>query len=113
LKSVLTFLFLFVCFWYFINLEVSYINNYLFSFSVIVRNGNSTTPTPLHTFKDLHFRSRVLSYRNDELLNKSGIYAFINIINGKQYIGSSQNLYKRMLYHIADIQSNVLLQHAL
>lgn len=53
----------------------------------------------------------VLSYRN--LLNqKSGVYAFINLINGKRYIGSGLNLYRRFLDHIVGRSSNILLQRA-
>lgn len=108
MKSILIFFNLFLWFTFIINLEVSYTNSFLFS--LIVENSN--TPIPIHIFKDLYIRSRVLSYRNDELWNKSGIYAFINTINGKQYIGSSLNLYKRMLDHIAGRRSNISLQRA-
>lgn len=66
-------------------------------------------PTPLHIFKDLDNRSKVLSFRGTELSGKSGIYAFINTINGKRYIGSAQNLYERMLDHLAGRSSNLLL----
>ena len=53
----------------------------------------------------------MLSYRKD-LLGKSGIYAFICLTNGKRYIGSSQNIYKRFLDHLAGRSSNLLLQRA-
>jgi group I intron endonuclease len=60
---------------------------------------------------NLHIRTTVLSYRN--LLNqKSGVYAFINLINGKRYIGSGINLYRRFLDHIVGRSSNILLQRA-
>jgi len=36
----------------------------------------------------------VLSYRGEELNGKSGIYAFVNKLNGKQYIGSSKTYMK-------------------
>lgn len=69
-------------------------------------------PTPLHIFKDLDNRSKVLSYRGTELSGKSGIYAFVNTINEKRYIGSANNLYERMLDHLAGRSSNLLLQRA-
>ncbi len=68
-------------------------------------------PVPLHTFNDLNSRQKVLSYRKD-LWKKSGIYAFINLINGKQYIGSAINIYRRFLDHMVGRQSNVNLQRA-
>lgn len=69
-------------------------------------------PTPLHIFKDLDNRSKVLSYRGIKLSGKSGIYAFVNMINDKRYIGSANNLYERMLDHLAGRSSNLLLQRA-
>jgi len=54
----------------------------------------------------------VLSYRGEELSGKSGIYAFVNKLNGKQYIGSSKNLYERMLHHLSGVKSNLALQQA-
>lgn len=44
---------------------------------------------------------------------KSGIYSFINLIDGKQYIGSANNLYTRLLHHVKGVQSNVKLQNAM
>src|ERR1700712_561031 len=40
-------------------------------------------PKPVEIFNDLHIRGKVLSYRI-KLLNKSGIYCFINKKNGKR-----------------------------
>lgn len=37
-------------------------------------------------------------YTDDELKGKSGIYQIRNLINGKLYIGSSNNLYSRKIY---------------
>lgn len=58
------------------------------------------TPEPLDTFVDIKNRKVVLSYRS-KLLNKSGIYSFICLLDGMRYIGSSNNLYKRLLDHLA------------
>ena len=39
-------------------------------------------------------------------LQKSGIYCIINIKNGKKYIGSSKNIYKRLLKHRSLLRKN-------
>ena len=43
------------------------------------------TPTPIFTINNLQDKDNVLSNRK-LLLNKGGIYSFINKTNGKQYI---------------------------
>lgn len=41
-----------------------------------------------------------MRFKNEELKNKSGIYAIVNHINGKAYIGQTkQKFYKRFLHH--------------
>lgn len=40
------------------------------------------------------------------LQNKSGIYMFINLNNGKRYIGSSKNIYNRIHEHIHNLNNN-------
>lgn len=82
--------------------------------STINSTVNPASPQPIHVFKDLDLPSKVKSYREEEfgIRNKSGIYSFINLENGKQYIGSAINLYERMQDHLAGRQSNVLLQRA-
>lgn len=71
----------------------------------------SAAPIPLNVYNDLHIRSKVLSYRT-ELLGRSGIYVFVNLVNDKQYIGSAVNIYRRFLDHIGGRQSNIPLQRA-
>jgi group I intron endonuclease len=44
---------------------------------------------------------------------KSGIYRWINLVNGKSYIGSSVDLSKRLKNHLYSINSNILLQRAI
>ena len=44
---------------------------------------------------------------------KSEIYSIVNLINNKQYIGSTNNFYRRLLEHINGRQSNRHLQDAL
>jgi len=48
-----------------------------------------------------------------DLKNKQGVYSFYNTVNKKQYIGSSEDLYKRMTEHITGVKSNIALQKAM
>jgi len=41
-----------------------------------------------------------------DLLKKSGIYCIINVVNNKQYIGSSKNLYSRLYNHKRLLRQN-------
>lgn len=43
---------------------------------------------------------------SQDLKNKMGIYQIINIIDGKRYIGSSNNLQKRRLEHFNKLKNN-------
>ncbi|MVB68763.1 hypothetical protein DYH53_28770, partial [Klebsiella pneumoniae subsp. pneumoniae] len=54
----------------------------------------------------------VLSKR-ELLLDKGGIYSFINKTNGKQYIGSAKDLYIRLNEHLSKRKSNSALQAAI
>lgn len=54
----------------------------------------------------------MLSYR-DKLKNKSGVYCFTNLINGKLYIGSAKDLHIRLTEHINNKKSNIALQNAI
>jgi len=53
---------------------------------------------PLKTYKEL---SQLEDLKAD-LKNVGGVYGFINIKDGKQYIGSSLNLYERLTDHIKE-----------
>jgi len=79
-------------------------------FEILHRNNElSTTEELLHLFDPFWLLAAIVpikSYPNAEAdkskilsdnKNKSGIYMFKNLINGKQYIGSSQNLKKRFM----------------
>ena len=48
-----------------------------------------------------------------EVLHVTGVYGIVNQINGKQYIGSSTNLYRRLLDHLKGRSSNRALQAAI
>ncbi len=64
---------------------------------------------PLKTYSDLS---------NTDLLKKDlsklgGVYGFIHIKSSKQYIGSSLNLYSRLMNHIKGRNSNLRLQRSI
>ena len=42
-----------------------------------------------------------------------GVYGVLNIKDGKQYIGSSANLYERLTDHIKGVSSNLRLQRSI
>lgn len=74
------------------------------------------TATPLKIFENLDDKSKISLYGTKEfnLKGQSGIYAFINKINGKQYIGSSKDLHLRLRAHLEEsgVKSNIALQNA-
>jgi GIY-YIG catalytic domain len=77
-------------------------------------NNNSEselTPVPILIIKNLNNKDIVKSYK-EILKNKGGIYSFLNIENGKQYIGSAKDFYIRLLEHIDNRKSNIALQNA-
>ena len=43
---------------------------------------------------------------NYKLKNKSGIYSFLNLVNGKRYVGSSVDLYNRLHEHVHNLKNN-------
>lgn len=53
-----------------------------------------------------------ISSNRDILKKKGGIYAFINTVNGKQYIGSAKDFYLRLNEHLNKKKSNSSLQFA-
>lgn len=61
---------------------------------------------PLITYKDIS-NTHLL---RKELKNKAGVYGIINTKSSKQYIGSSLNLYSRLMDHIKGRDSNLRLQ---
>jgi GIY-YIG catalytic domain len=69
------------------------------------------TPIPILIIKNLDIKDSIKSYK-EILNNKGGIYSFVNIENGKQYIGSAKDFYIRLLEHINNRKSNIALQNA-
>ncbi len=47
------------------------------------------------------------------LINKAGIYYFVNTIKDKRYIGSAKNLCLRLIEHLSNKKSNIVLQNAI
>ena len=43
---------------------------------------------------------------DENLRFKCGIYIFINLENGKRYVGSSNNLYNRLHEHYHNLKNN-------
>ena len=69
-------------------------------------------PTPIRVFNCLGDNHVVLSYR-EVLKHQSGVYCFINTVNGKLYIGSAKDLYIRLVEHLSNRKSNIALQNAM
>lgn len=71
-----------------------------------------TEPKPEIEYFHLNNTNQIPKIRSD-LLKKSGIYGFINNIDGKRYIGSGVDLYRRFLDHLKGRRSNIRLQRAI
>jgi group I intron endonuclease len=71
-----------------------------------------TEPKPVKEYFDLNNKIQISKIRSD-LFKKSGIYGFINNINGKRYKGSGVDLYRRFLDHLKGQSTNVRLQKAI
>ena len=77
----------------------------------IVDNCGAVKHLPELVITDLTDLKKLVPYQ--KLLNRmQGVYAFKNTVNGKQYIGSTQDLYKRLREHLAGRKSNLALQRA-
>jgi hypothetical protein len=68
-------------------------------------------PVSILTIDNLQDKDYIKSKRII-LNNKAGIYAFINNVNGKKYIGSAKDFYLRLNEHISNRKSNSALQLA-
>jgi group I intron endonuclease len=63
-------------------------------------------------YKNLVEKSTLVSIKND-LTNVGGIYAIVHEETNKLYVGSSMNLAKRIMEHLNDRSSNIVLQRAI
>jgi len=68
-------------------------------------------PSALLEFKDLPKNQTKAEIK--KIGNKRGIYGFVNSVNGKLYIGSTDKLAERALQHISGNKSNIKLQRAI
>jgi group I intron endonuclease len=64
---------------------------------------------PLKTYSDLSNTNLL----KKDLSNLAGVYGLIHIKSSKQYIGSSSNLYTRIMNHIKGRSSNLKLQRSI
>ena len=81
--------------------------NFLSLFSIL--QFNVVPVKPLVTYDDLSNTNLL----RKELKNKAGVYGIINTKTSKQYIGSSLNLYSRLMDHIKGRESNLRLQRSI
>jgi group I intron endonuclease len=59
-------------------------------------NINITSIVPIHSYLNLDKQKEEICRDNK---NKSGVYRWVNKINGKSYVGSSTSLSKRILFY--------------
>ena len=69
-------------------------------------------PYPIKILSRLYDKESIHLYRS-LLINKGGIYSFLNTVNNKQYIGSAKDLYLRLNEHLLGKKSNIALQRAI
>ena len=81
--------------------------NFLSLFSIL--QFNVVPVKPLVTYDDLSNTNLL----RKELKNKAGVYGIINTKSSKQYIGSSLNLYSRLMVNIKGRDSNLRLQRSI
>ena len=85
-----------------------YLHDYLLPVSLI-QCLNIIPIKPLKRYTDL---SDIKQIKND-LGNLGGVYGLINVKSSNQYIGSSLNLYSRLMDHIKGRDSNIRLQRSM
>lgn len=68
-------------------------------------------PLPILTLNNFNNKDCIESYRK-LLKDKGGIYSFINLENGNQYIGRAKDFYLRLNEHMGNKKSNLALQNA-
>ena len=98
IKQILLIIFIIYILHYFrIYLEFNYFN---WSISAVL---------PLNFYKDLSKSEQL----KKELLKVGGVYSIYHLKDGKQYIGSSFNLYERLNDHLKGVSSNIRLQRSI
>lgn len=69
-------------------------------------------PKPIKSYSNIHTKEVISNIRSD-LSKKSGIYGVLNTVDGKCYIGSGVDLYRRFSDHLKGRSSNIRLQRAI
>jgi group I intron endonuclease len=72
-------------------------------------NFSISTIVPLKIYKNL---SKAKIFKED-LTKVGGVYGILHISDGKQYIGSSLDLYSRLCDHLKGVSSNIRLQRSI
>lgn len=103
IKHILFIIFILFLFFYSLHFFLSdfyKFNSYYLTVSALV---------PLKIYEDL------LTPENfkKELTKVGGVYGLLNVKDGKQYIGSSLNLYERLTDHLRGVSSNIRLQRSI
>lgn len=80
-----------------------------FAYTIPIKPTKPTKPKTLKIYRDL-FDTNLLK---KDLNNLGGVYGLIHIKSSKQYIGSSSNLYSRIMDHIKGRKSNPRLQRSI
>ena len=75
----------------------------------LIQNLNVLPIKPLKTYSDLSNTNLL----KEDLGNLGGVYGIIHVKSSKQYIGSSLNLYSRLMDHIKGRDSNLRLQRSI
>lgn len=98
-----------------IGLDPHSIVEYLYASNIAIISGLSDAkpgePKTLILYSNIMSKTTQSKIRL-ELTGKSGIYSFINNVDGKRYIGSAKDLHKRFMLHLKGKDSNVRLQRA-
>jgi NADH-ubiquinone oxidoreductase chain 4 len=80
------------------------------SFFLLNSNDTSNPITPVKSYSNANIMKKEIFIDNKD---KSGIYRWVNNVNGKSYIGSAVNLSKRLNEHYRGNRSNNILQQAI
>ena len=122
LPVVIAFIILVPCILY--SFEIIPVNISLLSIPLVIKKDSLIKNTYKNTTEDLdsldthsvynnlHEKDTLVTIRKD-LTNVGGVYAIVHNVTKKLYIGSSINLARRIVDHINNQHSNVLLQNAI
>lgn len=66
---------------------------------------------PVLTLENLNHKAYINPCK-EMLINKGGIYSFVNTVNAKRYIGRAKDFFLRLNEHLNNKKSNINLQNA-